>query len=86
MAAARDHAARILRPEPDGTEGEAARDASAGLADQLRNHISEETRRHAETLPPGARRNAAIDRALACEALAHSGDLLLQTSEIKLPA
>jgi hypothetical protein len=44
------------------------------------------TRRHAETLPPGARRNAAIDRALACEALAHSGDLLLQTSEIKLPA
>jgi hypothetical protein len=43
------------------------------------------TRRHAETLPPGARRNAAIDRALACEALAHSGDLLLQTSEIKFP-
>jgi membrane fusion protein (multidrug efflux system) len=49
MAAARDHAARILRPEPDGTEGDAARDASAGLADQLRNHISEEVRRHAET-------------------------------------
>ena len=36
------------------------------------------TRRHAEELPPGARRNAAMDRALACEALAHSGDLLLQ--------
>src|SRR5450631_612912 len=49
MAAARDHAARILRPEPDGTEGDAARDASAGLANQLRNHISEEARRHAET-------------------------------------
>ena len=36
-------------------------------------------RRLAEALPPGARRNAEIDRALACEALAHSGDLLLQT-------
>jgi hypothetical protein len=37
------------------------------------------TRRLAEKLPPGAKRNAEIDRALACEALAHSGDLLLQT-------
>jgi membrane fusion protein (multidrug efflux system) len=38
-------------------EGEAARDASAALADQLRNHISEEARRHAET--PG---RPAIDK------------------------
>ncbi len=37
------------------------------------------TRRHAEALPPGDKRNAEMDRALACEALAHSGDLLLQT-------
>ena len=37
------------------------------------------TRRYAEGLPPGDRRNAEMDRALACEALAHSGDLLLQT-------
>jgi hypothetical protein len=37
------------------------------------------TRRHAEALPPGPKRNAEIDRALACEALAHSGDLLLNT-------
>jgi hypothetical protein len=37
------------------------------------------TRRLAEELPPGARRDAEIDRALACEALAHSGDVLLQT-------
>ena len=44
------------------------------------------TRRHAEALPPGARRNAEIDRALACEALARSGDLLLQTFEIKIQA
>jgi hypothetical protein len=36
-------------------------------------------RRDAERLPPGARRDAEIDRALACEALAHSADLLLQT-------
>jgi hypothetical protein len=36
-------------------------------------------RRYAEQLPPGARRNAEIDRALACEALAHSADLLVQT-------
>jgi ABC-type branched-subunit amino acid transport system ATPase component len=36
-------------------------------------------RREAEKLPPGAKRQAEIDRALACEALAHSGDLLLQT-------
>lgn len=35
--------------------------------------------RDAEKLPPGARRNAEIDRTLACEALAHSADLLLQT-------
>jgi membrane fusion protein (multidrug efflux system) len=51
MAAARDQAARILRTEPDTAEGEAARDASAALAEQLRAHLSEETvaRRPAET-------------------------------------
>jgi hypothetical protein len=37
------------------------------------------TRHEAEKMPPGAKRQAEIDRALACEALAHSGDLLLQT-------
>ena len=37
------------------------------------------TRRNAEGFPPGDRRNAKLDRALACEGLAHSGDLLLQT-------
>jgi hypothetical protein len=37
------------------------------------------TRRYAEGFPSGDRRNAELDRALACEALAHSGDLLLQT-------
>ena len=51
MAAARDQAARVLRTGPDPAEGEAARDVSAALADQLRAHLSEETvaRRPAET-------------------------------------
>jgi hypothetical protein len=35
-------------------------------------------RRDAEALPAGPRRDAEIDRALACEALAHSRNLLLQ--------
>jgi membrane fusion protein, multidrug efflux system len=50
MVGARDQAARMLRPEPDPAEGEAARDASAALADQLRTQPSEETvaRRPAE--------------------------------------
>jgi membrane fusion protein (multidrug efflux system) len=43
MAAARDQAARIIRPEPDTTEGEAARDTSAALAESLRAHVSDET-------------------------------------------
>jgi hypothetical protein len=37
------------------------------------------TRRYAERLPPGTRRNAEIDRALACEAIAHSRNLLLRS-------
>lgn len=51
MAAARDQAARILRPEPDRLEDEPARDAAATLADQRRAQLSGETiaRRHAET-------------------------------------
>jgi membrane fusion protein (multidrug efflux system) len=50
MAAVRDQAARILRPEPDpATEGDAARDASAALAEQLRSHLDETARRHTET-------------------------------------
>ena len=37
------------------------------------------TRRYAESLPYGSRRNAEMDRALACEAIAHSRNLLLRT-------
>ncbi len=49
MAAARDQAARILRPEPDVADGEFSREASAA-ADQPRSHGSEEpaVRRPAE--------------------------------------
>jgi membrane fusion protein (multidrug efflux system) len=49
MAAARDQAARIIRPEPDTAEGTFVRDAST--ADAPRSHPSEETvaRRPAET-------------------------------------
>jgi hypothetical protein len=36
------------------------------------------TRRYAESLPPGTRRSAEIDRALACEAIAHSREVLFQ--------
>jgi membrane fusion protein (multidrug efflux system) len=43
MAAARDQAARIIRPEPDAAEGESARDTSAALAESLRAHVSDET-------------------------------------------
>src|SRR6266849_8289540 len=61
MAAARDQAARILRPEPEA-EGSFARDASAAPADQPHAHPSQETvaRRPAET--PG---NPAIDKPAA---------------------
>src|ERR1700733_13861159 len=50
MAAARDQAARVLRPEQDPAEGESVRGASAALADSLRAHLSDETvaRRPAE--------------------------------------
>jgi len=66
MAAARDQAARILRPEPDDTaEAESARDAA--LAESRRAHASEETvaRRPAET--PG---NPSIDKPAAAPAAA----------------
>jgi membrane fusion protein (multidrug efflux system) len=51
MAVARDQAARVLRPEPETAEGEAARDASAGLAEQLRAQITDEGRRRPAETP-----------------------------------
>ena len=72
MAAARDQAARILRPEPDAAEGELSRDAAAASADHPRSHGPEETvaRRSAEAPvnpanagPPTAPAAAAADPA-----------------------
>jgi len=51
MAAARDQAARILRPEPNPAEGEPLRDASAALAESLRAQLSEETARRPLEVP-----------------------------------
>src|SRR5450432_1713293 len=66
MAAARDQAARILRPEPDTADAETARDASAALADQLRSHLSEETaRRPAEAERPAVDKPATAPTAPA---------------------
>jgi hypothetical protein len=45
-------------------------------------HQATLARRHAERLPPGPRQNAEIDRALACEAIAHSRSLLLQREPV----
>jgi hypothetical protein len=41
------------------------------------------THRYAEGLPPGARRDAEINRALACEAIAHSSNLLRKSELLK---
>ena len=52
MAAARDQAARVVRTEADSAEGETARDTvAAALADQLRTHVAEETRRRPGDAP-----------------------------------
>jgi membrane fusion protein, multidrug efflux system len=55
MAAPRDQAARIVRPEPEpeAAESEAARE-SAHLADQLRTHVAEEAKRRPAEQPPAA--------------------------------
>jgi membrane fusion protein, multidrug efflux system len=50
MAGPRDQVARAIRPEPEAVGDEAAREASAQLADQLRSQFAEEgKRRPAET-------------------------------------
>ena len=66
MAAARDQAARIIRSEPDSSESDAAREAAAGLAEQLRSHVAEETaRRHGEAPAGPATEKPAIDKPAA---------------------
>jgi membrane fusion protein, multidrug efflux system len=51
MASARDQAARIVRSEPDQADGEASAEAAAALADQLRSHVADESRRRPGEAP-----------------------------------
>ena len=54
MAAARDQAARVVRTGPDNaSEDDVSRDATAQLADQLRTHVAEETKRRPVETPAG---------------------------------
>jgi membrane fusion protein, multidrug efflux system len=62
MAAARDQAARAIRPDAETAEGDAARDtsgrAASGLGEQLRHPVADETGRapaDAPNAPPGVR-------------------------------
>ncbi|MGJ4943330.1 HlyD family efflux transporter periplasmic adaptor subunit [Bradyrhizobium sp. HKCCYLS1011] len=49
MAAARDQAARARRPEPEEAAEPVARESALG--EQLRNHVSDESKRHAPDAP-----------------------------------
>ena len=62
MAAARDQAAaRVIRTGPETAMDEVARDATAQLADQLRTHVAEETKRRPVETPA----QPAVDRPVA---------------------
>jgi membrane fusion protein, multidrug efflux system len=63
MAAARDQAARIIRPEPDAAEGESARDTSAALAESLRAHVSDEAVARRTADAPAIEKPAASEQA-----------------------
>ena len=74
MAGPRDQAARVVRPEPEAAEGEAAREASVQLADQLRSHVDESKRRPAETpADPPSEQPAAPPAESAAAAVPKSG-------------
>src|ERR1700761_785689 len=55
MASARDQAARIVRSEPEQAGGEDSVEATAALADQLRSHVAEESRRRPGETPAVAK-------------------------------
>jgi membrane fusion protein, multidrug efflux system len=73
MAAARDQAARIRRPEPDAAESAFARDGSAPAKDQPRSHPAEDTiaRRPAETPVNPATENPVTDKPASAPATAN---------------
>jgi membrane fusion protein (multidrug efflux system) len=50
--ASRDQAARIVRSEPGQADGEAQAEATSALADQLRSHVVDESRRRPAEAPP----------------------------------
>src|SRR4051812_36140181 len=53
MAAARDQAARVVRTGPETAQDEVSHNATAQLADQLRTHVAEETKRRPVEAPAG---------------------------------
>src|SRR5258707_13994 len=63
MAAARDQAARIIRSESETAQGEAARNESANLADRLRTHVAEETKRRPADAPGAPTEKPAVPSA-----------------------
>src|SRR5579864_1786430 len=66
MAAARDQAARVLRPEADGAGGDAARETTVAIADSIRTQFSDETaRRGVEAPEPPVTRPAAQETSTA---------------------
>jgi membrane fusion protein (multidrug efflux system) len=70
MAAVRDQAARILRPEPETADGAALRDDASALAESLRTHVAEETKRRPAETPVAP----AADEAAAASAAPKSGN------------
>jgi len=63
MAATRDQAARVIRPNADTAGGDAAGHTPSGPGEQLRSHVSDETRRVSPETPhaPAAAKPAAAD-------------------------
>ena len=56
--ASRDQAARIVRSGPEQAGGEDSAEAAAALADQLRSHVAEESRRRPGDARSSGRRSA----------------------------
>jgi membrane fusion protein (multidrug efflux system) len=75
MSGARDQAARIIRAEPGSAESDAAHEAPAALAEQLRLHLAEETARHHAEAPagPAIEKPAAVPAQAAAAAAPKSG-------------
>src|SRR5579872_1594915 len=73
MAAARDQAARVLRPEADVAGGEAAREASAAIADSIRAQLSDETARRGVEAPELPVTQPAVQETSTARAVSKAG-------------